>query len=174
MKGWSNNIDVKQTLHRFFFHFWHGKEVRDNLSTPLERAPLNYYDFQVWKWFVTKSNGEMAPQTCEVLQTLVWWGGGGGHKPSPHHTNICKISQLAELYLHLLKTFHFQICQLLILRRFFQWCRRCFPNWSMSKVKNRGSSKAKNGILFDWKQFPVIFDRFYLHVIWVQVYFFCN
>ena len=95
----------------------------------------------------------MAPQSCEVFQTLVWWG-GERHKPSPrHHTNICKISQFAELYLHLLETYHFQIKLpvILIVTRFFQWCPRCFPNWSMSKVKNRGSSKAKNGILFDWK-----------------------
>ena len=58
-----------------------------------------------------KSHKDVAPQSCEVLLTLVWWGGGGGGTNlTPHLTKVCKISQLAELYLHLLKTFHFQIC----------------------------------------------------------------
>ena len=34
--------------------------------------------------------------------------------------------------------YRFQICQfLLILRRSFQWCRRIFFNWSMSKLKKK-------------------------------------
>ena len=34
--------------------------------------------------------------------------------------------------------YRFQICQfLLILRRSFQWCRRIFFNWSMSKFKKK-------------------------------------
>ena len=104
-----------------------------------------------------------------MIVVCVGGGGGGGREAKtfpPPPSNICKISQLAELYLHLLKTYHFQIKLpvLLILRRFFQWCPRCFPNWSMSKVKNSGSSKAKNGILFDCKVMLILSLKYFINM----------
>ena len=105
---------------------------------------------------------------------MVVVGGAERHKPlsSTIETSV-KFRNLPSYIFTCWRRITFKVASLLILRRFFQWCRRCFPNWSMSKVKNRGSSKAKNGILFDWKQLPIIFERFYLHVLWVHVYFFC-
>ena len=124
------------------------------LDKGVGRSPNNFFR-PFGPQFRLKIRGEGGPRSPPLDAPLLGdYRIRSSKEPSPrHHTNICKISQLAELYLHLLRTYHFQIKLpvLLILRRFFQWCPRCFPNWSMSKVKNRGSSKAKNGILFDWK-----------------------
>ena len=61
-----------------------------------------------------------------------------GQVCAPYHINICKISRLwgAVSSLVFNKSFsNFAI--LLILRRSFQWCRRIFPNFSMSKVEEK-------------------------------------
>ena len=42
--------------------------------------------------------------------TFVWWGRGGGLPRPPHHTNICYFCNFVEIYLRLLGTHHFQIC----------------------------------------------------------------
>ena len=114
----------------FFFLFWQGQEVTDNLSTKLRSF------------------------TDIGMVVVVGWGGGVvwgtnlpplPYKPLSNFATCWAISLLAE-DVSLLK-----LTILLILRRFFQWCPRCSPYWSMFKVKNCRSSKAKNGILFDWK-----------------------
>ena len=98
-------------------------------------------------------------QSCGVLQTLVWWwwggGGGGGGVgaqtfPLTIQTSV-KFRNLLSYIFTCRRPNTLKLTILLILRRFFQWCPRCSPYWSMLKVNNCRSSKAKNGILFDWK-----------------------
>ena len=67
---------------------------------------------------------------------MVGWG--ASLCPPPYHTNVCKISRLcgAESSLVFNKT-HTNLAILLILRRSFWWCRRIFPNLSMSNVEKK-------------------------------------
>ena len=40
------------------------------------------------------------PKTYYLQTFTLWWwvvGGGGGYVPSPHHTNVCKISRLWQI-----------------------------------------------------------------------------
>ena len=37
-----------------------------------------------------KTNEDTPSQSHEILRTFVWWG----HKLVPHHTSVCKFSQL--------------------------------------------------------------------------------
>ena len=53
---------------------------------------------------------------------------GGGHKLTPHHTNICKFSELYLRSLKMLSLSNLAII-LLILRCSFRWCQRVFSNW---------------------------------------------
>ena len=38
---------------------------------------------------------DLVPQSCENLQTFVWWGSCFGPRPPPppHYKNVCKISR---------------------------------------------------------------------------------
>ena len=62
------------------------------------------------------TNEGIAPQSRDILRTFVWWvaceqqthfrsstgymvGGGGGQEIAPHHTIVCKISQLRGVLL---------------------------------------------------------------------------
>ena len=51
-----------------------------------------------------KTNEDIAPQRCEILQTFVWCGGGTMWTFENYHN-------LADLHLHSLKTYHFQTWQ---------------------------------------------------------------
>ena len=46
----------------------------------------------------SKETEDISLQSCEILQTFVWWGGVGGggglHESASHHTNVCKIPRL--------------------------------------------------------------------------------
>ena len=87
---WSRNAFHNRPFPAFFFfNFWHGK-VRENSSTSQKRAKFESD--------LLKINKDTAPQSREILQTFVSWGGGGweGPKLAPHHTNVCKFSQLYE------------------------------------------------------------------------------
>ena len=53
---------------------------------------LKIADIAKFESNLLKTNEEIAPRRCEILQTSVWWG--WGHKLAPHHTNVCKLSQL--------------------------------------------------------------------------------
>ena len=59
-----------------------------------------------------------------------------------HYTNVCKISRLwgAVSSLVFNKSLS-NLANLLILRHSFQWCRRIFPNLSMSKVEKKKTAK---------------------------------
>ena len=59
---------------------------------------------------------------------------GGGHKLTPHHTNICKFSELYLRSLKMLSLSNLAII-LLILRCSFRWCQRVFSNWPIQKVE---------------------------------------
>ena len=56
----------------FFFNFWH-EQVTENPSTPLKRSKVISF---------LKTNEDIAPQSCEILQTFVWWG--AQTCPPPH------------------------------------------------------------------------------------------
>ena len=68
----------------------------------------------------------MPLQSYENLQAILWWG----RLCAPHH--IISFRDFEELVFN--KAFSI-LTILLILRRFFQWCRRIFPNLSTSKVE---------------------------------------
>ena len=55
-----------------------------------------------------KINEDIAPQSREILQTLVWWGTQTCPTTIPTSVNF---RNFAKLYLHSLKTYHFQIWQ---------------------------------------------------------------
>ena len=63
---------------------------------------------------------------------------GGGHKLGPHHTNVCKFSQICRAISSSLLTAWdvslSNLAMLLILRHSLQWCQRIFLNWFISKV----------------------------------------
>ena len=53
-----------------------------------------------------------------------------------NYTNVCKFSQLFGAIFSLASDVTLlNLTVLLISRRSFQWCKRIFPNWSMSKVE---------------------------------------
>ena len=47
----THNLVQKTFQKFFFFNFWRRLDG-ENPSTPLERAPVNKYNCQVWNWFV--------------------------------------------------------------------------------------------------------------------------
>ena len=53
----------------------------------------------------------IAPQSCRILQTFVKYGAQTCPSPTPHHTNVCKFSQLCGAMTSLPKIYHFQIWQ---------------------------------------------------------------
>ena len=77
------------------------------------------------------------------------------HKPCPPPTTTIQTSvkfrNLQSYIFTCWKRITFKVGNFTNFKALFKWCWRCFANWSMSKVKNRGSSKAKNGVLFNWK-----------------------
>ena len=70
----------------------------------------------------------IVPQSCEILQTFVQ-AGGGTNLPPTMLTSV-NFLNFVELYPLL-----YNLASLLMLRRFFQWCWRIFPNLSTSKLE---------------------------------------
>ena len=69
----------------------------------------------------------------------------------------------AALYLRLLRAIcHFQTSELysVILRRSLQWCRRIFPNWSMSKVEKSMEGSIKGLVPKEFCFFNFCFKPF--------------
>ena len=143
MKGWSDNIEVKLTLHRCFFTFDMDKKLETICQLGWkERLQINT---------ISKFESDLLPKVTKIWLLKAakfsrhWYGGVGGREEaqtfplSPTIQTSVKFRNLRQD----VSLSKFPV--LLILRRFFQWCPRCFPNWSMSKVKNRESSKVKNG-----------------------------
>ena len=87
--------------------------------------------------YLWKTNEDIAPQWGEIYRRLYDGSGGGGvGEVAPTIQKSVKFHNFEELYLRSLKTYHFQIWQfLLVSKSSFQWCRRIFPNLSMSKVE---------------------------------------
>ena len=57
----------------FIFNFFQ-RQVRENPTTPLERAPLNLWTCQVCKRFKKKkTNEDIARQSHEILRKFEWW-----------------------------------------------------------------------------------------------------
>ena len=56
----------------------------------------------------------MAPESHEILQTYICMVGCTNLPPPPPYKPI------VELYFHLLKTYHFQTCQVFIFKVFFR------------------------------------------------------
>ena len=78
-----------------------------------------------------------------------------GHKLVTHHTNVCKFSQLCGAIFSFAKDESLSnLTVLLILARSFQWCRRIFPNLSMSNVEKTVEGSIPNLYLF------LLFKRF--------------
>ena len=70
-----------------------------------------------------KTNEDITRQVKTFYRRLY----GGGHKLAPHHTNVCKFSQLCWAISLLAKDVSLSnLAVLLILRRSFQCCRRIF------------------------------------------------
>ena len=69
-----------------------------------------------------------------------WYG--GGQVCVFHHTNVCKISRLRGAISSLIFNKSLSnLAILLILKSFFQWCRRFVPNLSVSKVEKKKNLK---------------------------------
>ena len=79
-----------------------------------------------FKSYLLKNNGDIAPQSSEILRHL--YGGG------THHTNVCECSQLCGVFARLRLSLS-TLVSLPILRRSFQWCRRIFSSASCQKLR---------------------------------------
>ena len=114
-------------LFRFFFLTF-TMEKMENLSTPLERAPISV-NCQIWKWYVLSERRYSSAKCANIYRRLY-----DGERASlcSQHKNVFKISRFWGAISSLVfdkSLSNFAI--LLILRRSFQWCRRVFPNLSM-------------------------------------------
>ena len=58
-----------------------------------------------------KTNEDIAPQRCEILQTFVWGEGRGEAQTSPTIQVFENYHNFTQLYLRSLKTYHFQTWQ---------------------------------------------------------------
>ena len=90
----------RSTFPRIFSTFWHG-QVKDDPSTPLEKAPFNFktakFEYKVICWKLAKTDSPL--KVAKIYRRLY----GGGNKLAPLHTNECKFSQLsgATVYISL-------------------------------------------------------------------------
>ena len=68
---------IANTPFRGFFNFWHGS-VRENSSTPLNlKHRLKIGTIAKFDSHSPQACEDIGPQSCEKLQTFVWWGWGG-------------------------------------------------------------------------------------------------
>ena len=65
---------------------------------------LKIADIAKFESNLLKTNEEIAPRRCEILQTSVWWG-GGTNLPPTIQTSV-NYHNFAQLYLRSLKTFN--------------------------------------------------------------------
>ena len=66
---------------------------------------------------------------------------GGKFVPPTIQTSV-KFRDFEELYILVFNKSFPNLAILLILRRSFEWCRRIFPNLSMSKVEKKNCEKV--------------------------------
>ena len=71
---------------------------------------LKFTKIAKFKSNLLKTNEDIAPQRCQILQTFVWWG-VGTHLP-PTIQAFENYHNFAQLYLRSLQTYHFQPWQL--------------------------------------------------------------
>ena len=126
--------------------------------------------------FESEASDDIAQQSCENLQTFVWWegvgtlwggGGGGGGPPicapppPPSTQRYVKCRDLEGPYLGKFCTNHFQAWQLYS----FQWNWRIFSSVTMSKVKkNRAKVDYFKRYTDQW------FSYMYLSKFFIQVW----
>ena len=82
---------LKTDLSKVFFNFWHG-QVRENVSSLLERAPLNWQNSK-FERDLLKNDKDIAPKSHKRLQTLKY---SVGYKLAPYN-----IASIQTYYFHI-------------------------------------------------------------------------
>ena len=96
-------------------------------------------------------NGSEFLQVCQLYRYL--YGEGTNLQTSVNFRTF------AALYLRLLKVQTWELYSV-ILRRSLQWCRRIFPNWSMSKVEKSMEGSIKGLVPKEFCFFNFCFKPF--------------
>ena len=79
----------RPTLSQFFPTFY--MDILEKISRHHWKEHLKINETAT---FESDASEDIAQQSCENLQTFVWWEGVGQFVPPTHHTKVCKMSRL--------------------------------------------------------------------------------
>ena len=116
---------MSRLFNGFFSDFSHGW-VRENPTTPLERALSLRFKIAKFEIDLRKTYEDIASQSREIVR--------GAHKHVPHPTNDCEFSQLCEAISSLLRRITFKLDNRTNFKTLFPVVPTGFPLLAMSEV----------------------------------------
>ena len=123
-----------------FFNFWL-RPVGENPSTHSGKERLKISTVVNFQSCLLKTYEGIAPQSCAILQTFVWWA--ASFLPSPRKTTTTTTTVQTSVKFHdfggyifsRFRRIAFKLSKfnLLMLRRTYQRCQLIIAQWSLSK-----------------------------------------